>query len=173
MPRTKEIVWITNFAYGGWACFTSFSQNGAFLLKRHDSLFLSLQSARGNAKVALAFSIPQFENSGFNLKSNIIICWKLNGTIFISRGDRDRKVQVSGRTRATHFGAKLKAQNVSFFFFFSLSHYEAFCIKNPISEVFNAVFSEKGCPISLSFLLTSNGVRTVHFFPAESFIQRN
>lgn len=118
MPRTKEIVWITNFAYGGWACFTSFSQNGAFLLKRHDSLFLSLQSARGNAKVALAFSIPQFENSGFNLKSNIIICWKLNGTIFISRGDRDRKVQVSGRTRATHFGAKLKAQNVSFFFFF-------------------------------------------------------
>ena len=76
-----------------------------------------------------------------------MVCLKLNGTVFIPPGDRDRT--VSGRTLATHFGA-LKTQNVSHFHFNNLM---IFCIGNPFSKIFNAVFIEQSCLALMFFLL--------------------
>ena len=54
------------------------------------------------------------------LKSRILgLVWRAtiyfvqNDTVLIPPGDRRRR--VSGRTQTTHFGVKLKTQNVSYF----------------------------------------------------------
>ena len=73
-----------------------------------------------------------------------MVCLKLNGTVLIPPGDRDRT--VSGGTLATHFGA-LKVQNV-----FPFNNLMRFCLNNPFSKIFNAIFSEQSCLTSMSFL---------------------
>ena len=55
-----------------------------------------------------------------------MVCSKLNGAVFIPPGDRDRT--VNDPTRANHFGAKLKAQNVLYLHFYNLIRF--FALKN-------------------------------------------
>ena len=57
-----------------------------------------------------------------------MVCLKLNGTVLIPPGDRDRT--VSGRTLATHFGA-LKHK---MFHIFPFNNLMRFCISNLFFE---------------------------------------
>jgi len=127
---------------------------------RNDSIivfFFAANKTKDNFNVSLASSNISLQNSGFNLTRN-----NNSHNCFPTWRHSTKDEWIAGRRRLI-FGVKWRAwRHKIFHIFHFLQSDTVFGIINPFPHIFNAIFSEKSCPTSIPFTLTTGQYSSCH-----------